>query len=244
MAEIYIPKILSQLPQDKHDLFLSRYNAAKKNLTTAFLLSFFVGGYGAHKFYLGQKNLGWAYLLFIWTFIPSILGIIEAFRISAQVTKYNIQKALEMASEISKIKMDVGIGQPAKDVVYKLISDFDFRQQYFDSPSAILNKYKLTELENKAFARINRHSFDRISTNASLETLAGLSDNVIVNQHLAVVSESVNFLTINSSANLCPNCLGSGSETIISKSIIGELKENQTCSYCIGHGFLLQQLAN
>ena len=48
-----------------------------KNKITAALLAFFLGGLGAHKFYLGQTGLGILYLIFCWTFIPSIIAFIE-----------------------------------------------------------------------------------------------------------------------------------------------------------------------
>lgn len=40
---------------------------ARKSKTTAGLLALFLGGAGAHKFYLGQWKMGLLYLLFIWT---------------------------------------------------------------------------------------------------------------------------------------------------------------------------------
>jgi TM2 domain-containing membrane protein YozV len=49
-----------------------------KSRTAAVLLAIFLGGLGAHKFYLGHPILGILYILFCWTFIPSILGLIEA----------------------------------------------------------------------------------------------------------------------------------------------------------------------
>jgi len=45
---------------------------------TAILLALFLGGLGAHKFYLGKNLMGVIYLLFCWTFIPAILGALEA----------------------------------------------------------------------------------------------------------------------------------------------------------------------
>jgi TM2 domain-containing membrane protein YozV len=41
------------------------------------MLSFFLGGLGIHKFYLGQPGLGLLYAVFCWTFVPMILGAIE-----------------------------------------------------------------------------------------------------------------------------------------------------------------------
>ena len=50
-----------------------------KNKGVAILLCFFIGIFGAHKFYLGQIGLGVLYLLFFWTFIPGIVSFFEFF---------------------------------------------------------------------------------------------------------------------------------------------------------------------
>jgi len=41
------------------------------------LLAFFLGGIGAHKFYLGKNWQGVLYLLFFWTYIPGIIALVE-----------------------------------------------------------------------------------------------------------------------------------------------------------------------
>jgi TM2 domain-containing membrane protein YozV/ribosomal protein L40E len=48
-----------------------------KSKLAAVLFAFFLGGFGFHKFYLGNTGMGIVYLLLCWTFIPSVLGIIE-----------------------------------------------------------------------------------------------------------------------------------------------------------------------
>jgi TM2 domain-containing membrane protein YozV/ribosomal protein L40E len=48
-----------------------------KSRIAAVLLAFFLGGFGIHKFYLGQIGLGILYLVFFWTFIPSVVAFIE-----------------------------------------------------------------------------------------------------------------------------------------------------------------------
>ncbi|EOC1691855.1 TM2 domain-containing protein [Cronobacter turicensis] len=48
-----------------------------KNRISAALLAFFLGGFGAHKFYLGKIGQGLLYLIFCWTFIPSIIAFVE-----------------------------------------------------------------------------------------------------------------------------------------------------------------------
>jgi len=44
---------------------------------TAGLLAILLGGLGMHKFYLNRPVEGIIYLLFSWTGIPAILGLIE-----------------------------------------------------------------------------------------------------------------------------------------------------------------------
>lgn len=50
----------------------------KKDKTLTGILAFFGGGFGVHRFYLGQIGKGIAYLLFSWTFIPSIIAFFDA----------------------------------------------------------------------------------------------------------------------------------------------------------------------
>lgn len=49
----------------------------KKNKIVAGVLAILLGGIGIHKFYLGKIGLGVVYLLFCWTGIPAIIGLIE-----------------------------------------------------------------------------------------------------------------------------------------------------------------------
>jgi TM2 domain-containing membrane protein YozV len=48
-----------------------------RSRVTAALFAIFLGGLGIHKFYLGYIVEGLIYLVFCWTFIPSIVGFIE-----------------------------------------------------------------------------------------------------------------------------------------------------------------------
>ncbi|HSN90894.1 MAG TPA: TM2 domain-containing protein [Anaeromyxobacteraceae bacterium] len=43
----------------------------------AALLAFFLGGVGAHKFYLGRWGWGIVYLLFFWTLLPGLVALVE-----------------------------------------------------------------------------------------------------------------------------------------------------------------------
>lgn len=51
----------------------------RKSKGFAALLALFLGGFGIHKFYLGQTLWGILYLLFFWTFIPAIISLFEVF---------------------------------------------------------------------------------------------------------------------------------------------------------------------
>jgi len=55
----------------------SHQQTVNKSRIVAAILAFFLGGLGIHKFYLGQIGWGIIYLIFCWTFIPSIVAFIE-----------------------------------------------------------------------------------------------------------------------------------------------------------------------
>jgi TM2 domain-containing membrane protein YozV len=48
-----------------------------KDKTVAVVLVFLLGGFGVHKFYLGNNLAGILYLLFSWTLIPSLIAFFE-----------------------------------------------------------------------------------------------------------------------------------------------------------------------
>lgn len=53
------------------------YGPAPKSRVTAGLFALLLGGLGVHKFYLNKVGLGILYIVFCWTFVPSVIALIE-----------------------------------------------------------------------------------------------------------------------------------------------------------------------
>lgn len=100
-TELMYNQLAQQLPQDKQMLFMMQYNNMKKSAAIAVLLALFLGGLGAHKFYLGQTGLGVLYLLFCWTTIPAWIALIEAFFMAVSVSQHNQKKMTELVTMLS-----------------------------------------------------------------------------------------------------------------------------------------------
>ena len=63
-----------------------------KSKVAAGLFGILLGDFGAHKFYLGQPGLGVLYLVFFWTFIPGIIGLIEGIILLTMTDEAFVQK--------------------------------------------------------------------------------------------------------------------------------------------------------
>ena len=99
--------LMQSMSDNERMLFTSEMNSARKNRTTGLLLTLFVGGFGAHRFYLGETVLGILYTLFFWTFVPAIIAFVELFLIMNRVDRYNANLATAVAA---KVRM---LGRPA-----------------------------------------------------------------------------------------------------------------------------------
>lgn len=82
-------------------LFMSEFNARRKDGTTGLLLALFLGGLGAHRFYLGQTLLGILYILILP--FAAIISIVEAFLMKGRVDRYNANMATEVAAKIKAL---------------------------------------------------------------------------------------------------------------------------------------------
>jgi len=91
---------MQDMTDNQKMLFQSQYNSQKKDTAIAVILAIFLGGLGAHCFYLGKVGLGIIYLLFCWTFIPAIIALIEALMMSGTVRRMNQKTAQQIAMQI------------------------------------------------------------------------------------------------------------------------------------------------
>lgn len=98
MENLEVQAVLNSIPQDQHNAFMMEYGGRKKDVTVGVLLAILLGGIGAHHFYMGNIGLGIAYLVFSWTGIPLIIGLIEGFMMPDRIRKHNMNVAYQIAS--------------------------------------------------------------------------------------------------------------------------------------------------
>jgi len=84
-------------------MFQSEIAKGRKNRTTALLLTLFLGGIGAHHYYMGKVGKGILYTLLCWTFIPAIVAFFELFFIMGRVDNYNEQLSQSIAVKIKAL---------------------------------------------------------------------------------------------------------------------------------------------
>ena len=87
------PIYTANMTDQQRAWFYAEYQQASKDELVGVLLALFLGGLGAHKFYMGETGLGILYLLFFWTGIPAIIGLIECFLMPGRIRAYNAMRA-------------------------------------------------------------------------------------------------------------------------------------------------------
>ena len=85
--------LLQTMTDGQRVLFLTQYNGVRKDGTIGVLLALFLGGFGAHRFYLGQTGLGILYLCFFWLGLPHLIALVECFLMPGRVRAYNARQA-------------------------------------------------------------------------------------------------------------------------------------------------------
>jgi hypothetical protein len=91
-------------------VFYQQYDAVRRDEVVGILLALFLGGFGAHHFYLRRTGLGILYACFFWTGFPWVLGFIECFFMPGRVREFNAIQAAGIAAMLG-IPMP-GWGQP------------------------------------------------------------------------------------------------------------------------------------
>jgi len=91
--------LMQGMTDQQRMVFLGHYNAVRKDVTVGVLLALFLGGFGAHRFYMGQIGLGILYLVFVWTGVPSLVALVECFLMPNRVRDYNWTQANFIAAQ-------------------------------------------------------------------------------------------------------------------------------------------------
>jgi TM2 domain-containing membrane protein YozV len=105
--------LLRSLTPDQRLAFQSEFDGRRKDATVAILLAIFLGGFGAHHFYLGRTGLGVLYLVFFWSLIPALVALIECFFLSQRVRDYNDRLAAEIANRVQMLYSSAPAPGPA-----------------------------------------------------------------------------------------------------------------------------------
>lgn len=96
--------LMRDLTNDERLMFQSEFTSRRKEKTTGVLLALFLGGFGAHWFYMGRPGIGAIYALFFWTLIPGIIGVVECFLMGGRIRTYNTELANEIIVSIKALR--------------------------------------------------------------------------------------------------------------------------------------------
>jgi TM2 domain-containing membrane protein YozV len=108
----YALQIQSTMTDPQRVAFQGEYFARRKDPAVGFLLAFFLGSFGAHRFYLGENGLAIVYLIFFWTGIPGLIAFVEAFFMPGRVRRWNDQMAMEVANRVRLVAAPTGTTAP------------------------------------------------------------------------------------------------------------------------------------
>jgi len=94
------PVTMPQMTPEQQATYNLYYPSTQRDELVGVLLAVLLGSFGAHHFYLRRNGLGVLYLVFFWTGIPAILGIIEAFFMPGRVRRFNAEQAALLAQSV------------------------------------------------------------------------------------------------------------------------------------------------
>ena len=96
--------LMKDLNDQERLMFQNELNARRKDVTVGVVLCLFLGGLGAHRFYMGQFGLGAAYAIFVWTFVPTAVALVECFLMPGRVRAHNAAVATEIAGKLKALR--------------------------------------------------------------------------------------------------------------------------------------------
>lgn len=99
---------MADLTDHERLMFQTEMGSRRKTPATGVVLTLFLGGLGAHRFYLGQIGLGILYVVFCWTFIPALVALIECFMMAGRVRRYNASVGQEIAMKLKGLRPGAG----------------------------------------------------------------------------------------------------------------------------------------
>jgi TM2 domain-containing membrane protein YozV len=100
--------MMDGMTDQQRAVFLSQYNAVRKDEIVGVVLAVLLGHFGLHRFYLGEYGWGIVYLIFCWTLIPTLLGLIEAFFMPGRVRDFNLAQASILAMHVRQTTFHPG----------------------------------------------------------------------------------------------------------------------------------------
>lgn len=79
-------------------------NKENKSTFLAGLLALLLGNFGVHKFYMGDNVWGIIYLIFFWTGIPALLGLVEGIILVSNAIKADNSNGDSIVAECPPIE--------------------------------------------------------------------------------------------------------------------------------------------
>ena len=94
---------MKSLDEQQRLLFQNEFITRRKDVSTGVILCLFLGGLGLHRVYMGQPGIGAVYAIFCWTFVPTLIGLVECFLMPSRIRKYNVSLAHEVAAKLKAL---------------------------------------------------------------------------------------------------------------------------------------------
>lgn len=92
-------KYMREVPQADRVLYARSFARQRKHPVVGVMLAFFLGGLGAHHFYMGEIGLGMIYLLLSWTLVPAVVALVESVFMPGRTRRHNEALARELLTQ-------------------------------------------------------------------------------------------------------------------------------------------------